>query len=657
MKSKKISIEDKIGIFGAIILIFVVTSSLFRSIMIPRLLIEIIGMFLVGIAFSSLSTKIKLLIVSITYVFGIILDGFFFYPMLYGSNLFSISILNNSVVVISLCLGIMISDLSKLFTNIKKTIKKENDNKYLMKVLAISIFIVTVIISCNVNALLINDNISNIINSSGEVRIGHINIQAINETSKNISIFVFSPFDYSTSMNNFILSNMSTNVSINLTIPNDFPSGMFPITIMVQYFENNSTHIWTLKRNISIAPIQSFFIEPQNITINTTTNSSEKINITLINDGNSVIDVNVSGDVHLKYKKHITLYPQTEDIFYLEYDIPINMTPGQYNLTVVFNASNIQKNFTIKTNIRDNINPKFSIIYKPELTYGDIQNVNMTAYDNIAVNSTFISIRDPEGRVITSKKFKVDKIGLWDIDVVVKDDYGNINATSLHFYVNKIKTNLTNKTVYFGKIKVDRVASILIFNTTRNIPLNITLHKIQCSDKCPKIEIAGYELVANKSIIFEEKSGVLYAGVFPNSTGKVNFIINIRTADYVEPTEYSYNISGEFINYTIMENYDTTWFGYPVSCKANDTGNLYTSSYICEIKYPASINISDLALPTAPGWIEDLKRTQSEKLRKYTNDIAFLGSVNTILILTLIIMVVIFSWKLFISPKFRFRWR
>lgn len=496
-------------------------------------------------------------------------------------------------------------------------------------------------------------------NQTGWQWLANISLKAENETAENMSIEIFSAFDTSLSDNNFDVSNETKIVNVSVNIPSYAPPITTPAFFTAIYIINNTTQRFGDVIDIKVEERKTFTIFPSVINMTFFDGQQGDINASLNNTGNVKMLLNIStADNVFTLPSSIVIYPAVAKTVYFEYSINESMRPGSYNFSVNFTHNNIVKPMIINGEVVDTQPPTYNLQYKKRLKYGEYQQITLTASDNVAVNESYFDLTAPDGEVVSAKdKFKAEKLGEWKINVRVKDESGNTNTTQANFTVEKLNLNVSDKTENFGQVRADRTAAILLLNTTLTLPVNITLRSLSADEAQPSFEVAGYTLVLNDTLQLVDWSGLLYLAVSGNSTGNVEGVLSLTTANWVHPEEVLYTIKGQFVNYSIIENYKTMWFGYPVKCEGNDTGNLYTSSYLCEIRYPARINITELTLPTTVGQINDLKSKYAEDVGRVRQQASWISATNSFLILILIILIVVFSWKHFITPKWRFRWR
>lgn len=400
---------------------------------------------------------------------------------------------------------------------------------------------------------------------------------------------------------------------ITASVPDDFPSGNYAGKL--EYITTETTgeidvNIYVLeKHNYSLGMLKEKSVVTGEI-------GSLIINIT--NGGNTDLFFNLTTNSTLiePFVNNINVYRQGKERTIWEYRIPDNLSPGEYDETILFGRDE----YNIRFIVEDDTLPSLSPDAIPELKVNEDFGIYVTATDNVELKEVYLDLicEGVEAFKYVLVEFAEDRF-YTDVDplaiptscvahIYAVDESENQNLTSVYFSVDYTYGVTYSGEIVVPKFKTDFLKKIRIIDANESINVTVKLLELEhpnltnSSDyfsigidnghSFGKLDMVGVEeVIDGKAIYLNFESTVI--GPF---SGKVlvtlpEYIMN----DNIHEIEFV----GEVGLYTVSDPFSGEIYDVQIDCTPHDLGTFAQSYSLCRMKIPIDVDPEDAVLPVS----------------------------------------------------------
>lgn len=479
------------------------------------------------------------------------------------------------------------------------------------------LFFAFLLLSSSAQALVLTNHISSASFNPGETKyIGHITVVNQNNqtsvTTNSYSIFqtVLDPASFS------LANGGIQNVSISVTIPPYHQAMNYSMPIVFV----SADGLQQVDIQIQILEAVNYSLSSDTFSFNLTNNEQKIQSIEVRNLGNT--DLSISAHTlspFLAPMGNITLYKQQSFDFKTIVFSPENSSKGFYQENMTLYVSGQPNNISFQFWLSDDIKPNITDIrFNEEINFSEAQVVNFTVMDNAGISAVSATAEKPDGDVVdleivgnyTIEFADTNLIGEYIIVIDAEDTSGNRVSKPIIFEVIPVKILYIEPLADFGRVKAQE----------KYYPKNIGY---LAETATLFFEISDEEVLNNTEIMINENpingktteikglKGNLKMEIMSADVGEYDFYFEVTGEESLEIEDGRVDVFIQFLNYEPLGDFNDTWLGYNVSCSAQDTGILSTSTYDCMMSFPASdkygklFDFSLLTLPINPVWKED----------------------------------------------------
>jgi len=462
---------------------------------------------------------------------------------------------------------------------------------------------------------MINSSLSTIITATPET----------NNTIKIETSYIPTGFNLTFSKTNFTITGSQDIVNTQLRVDDDVQTGAYSIRYLINGIEKT--------KNFNVQKNLNWTIDLSNFTsLNTIKSGEGKYlgRIVVQNRGNFDVELYInkfgSGSSMITIPLTQTLYRKNYVYIDIQAQVPTVQTSGNYSISLNITAGNVTQMIPINITVIDNINPVIeNITFSTDRVYvanditvlatdnNDVKNVTMT-YDGITKTLT-------KDKNLFTTQVKFDKLSRYVIVFCAYDNDGNSICQTVNKIFNKVvlisnaSTSYQTPSVKYGKYSrkkiftinektTDGVTLTLMDLKTNQAAMNTNLSNIT-SQNVPIVRIVDgkgsiKQFPTVGSITIFDK-GDVFVEVRDDRVENLEGVIRVdQPEQFQEIGDITFKTS--FKTYDVPEDFSVDWIdNNKVSCRVVDTGDLDTSYYDCDLRYPVGINSEDISIPTTVG--------------------------------------------------------
>lgn len=484
----------------------------------------------------------------------------------------------------------------------------------------------------------------------------------INITDINIPI----GFEFNFSNNDFDFETEKS-ISADLSIDDDVEFGDYDILYKVNGVQK--------KQSIELLKVINWSEDDENLSKSQTIKSGDGIylgRIILENKGNEDVEITVAKDGNqtgmLGIPQPQTLY--RKNIMNLDFQINVpTITPaGIYEMEIIISGGGIIKTIPINITVIDAIAPTIELIdFSTDKVFVD-NLISVTATDNDDVANVTITY---DGETYGFKKDanlftrteKFTKLSRYIFNFCATDVEGNkvcqiVNKT----FEQQDVIEGEQKVMNMDSMRYGKYSRMFLFNITKKLDEDIVLEIVNYekypveSNQTPVFRVVDDDgSIKNfgkyNSEIRIADAGNYYFEVRGDEELDINGILRATVPDqYKEIQDITFKVS--FKDYDVPKDFSVNWVnGRNVDCKVEDTGNLDTSYYACELKYPIDTRASDISIPTTvqernkfENEANDVRKELDDSKRKSGWVIGIMVAFFVLLILYTVFMVLYYPY-------------
>lgn len=460
------------------------------------------------------------------------------------------------------------------------------------------------------------------------------------------SMNTISPFKVSLYQTTFSDQNHDTKIDYSMIIPKQIQAGSYYTYIVIAqekeysiivngttvdtYYETTQIEN-TVKINVVEYVNYSIVNLGANI-INTDSPSIGRINVSLLNDGNTNVVTKISSnELFDSSSMDILLAPFTNYTFSLPYSIPKDQSGIKIGQIIVTHINSVgqtrfpDKNLSISFNITDKTPPILNVtIPTYELIYNDNYELCWNTSDASGIkglNYSFMGNNVILPQNIGCTAVRMNSSGNIEIKVSAVDNYNNVNTLIVPLIVNKIDIGIVNNGFRFRTIKPNTKTSMLLMHLTRPVTINMSLTYIfntnyTDSRIVPSIEspVANVLLTPGQSYT-TDLSGDVYLSIQGNYVGDYSVQLNIVFPEWTRTNNATtINAIGSIKDYTMCQNGIIDIWGREFNSTPVDSGNLEDSYCMVCGRYDVNYDIASSAIPCTKEQENDLKNNYLNQL-------------------------------------------
>lgn len=386
-----------------------------------------------------------------------------------------------------------------------------------------------------------------------------------------------------------------------------------------------------------------------------------------------------NGSFLIQTQKQQTLFRKTSTSFGITAQVPQKYPDGNYNATILLRAGDYSYYYDIPIVVKDLTPPEISKIrFRDNFVYHanavavdvtdniGVKEVNVTIFVTNQTAQTFNMSSDQQ---VYTYLTNFTSLSQYSVTVCAWDFAGNQACSSTTKEFRKLQPIAWSPTNQMPSRKFGKMASGIVFNLTEELP--------RPNDEPLRIELISFisDIVAsNESNATTENSfqvslvdgdgsvkqlerigatvdikraGNIKIEVHGDKISSYEGVLRVYAPNYIENTS-DIRFQGKFLDYDVPEPFEREWYGKMFKCDVKDTGDLESSFFECDVQFPISTDVENLAVPTTPGEkdLEDqkLNSTIVEATKKITNRnmaiSALVGVVLIVILLSIYIVVI-----------------
>lgn len=429
-------------------------------------------------------------------------------------------------------------------------------------------------------------------------------------------------FNLTFSKTNFTITTEEV-VSANLLVDDDVKTGSYSLKYSINGVEKSKS--FTVKENTN------WTVQTSNFTFNSSIKAGEgqylgRLSIT--NNGNTDIELVVTksgnGSSLIGIPQPQTIYRKNTVYVDIQAQVPTVQKSGIYDINLSLSAENITNSYKVQITTTDNILPTIEQInFSSDRVYvsndivvlatdnNDVKNVTMT-YDGI----TKILVKDKN---LFTTQIKFDKLSRYVFEFCATDGDGNRECETVDKIFSKvILINNATPSYIMPSVRYGKYSKVKLFEITERINEGVTMTMMDVHTSGVSVNLSNasqlsqpiYRIIDSKgsikqfpdvgSITIFEK-GPVYLEVRADETMNVDGTIRLDMPEqFQEVSDLTFKVS--FKNYDVPQDFEVAWVeGRKVTCKVKDTGDLDSSYFDCNVRYPVSTQPGDISIPTTVG--------------------------------------------------------
>lgn len=472
----------------------------------------------------------------------------------------------------------------------------------------------------------------------------------------------------------FTITNESQQ-SVKLTVDQSDDAGNYDAIIRV----------WSAAKNISythrfeIQSDQNWSIESRTInnSLSLSTNSILDAGyVALKNIGNTDVTINcqVQGDrtSFFKIQSSQNLKRNSVTYFPIIVQIPSATQNGVYNQTLHFTGGAFTADVNVSIQITDLESPQINTwnfsdnrVYRPiVLQVIATDNVNISTVNVTTFNETRTLSKDQQ---LFKTTFTFANSGDYSFHICAFDSNNNRACNDTSIFIGNLSILNISQRVQAPVTKAGRVAEIPIANYTEIPPMKIPIRlRSFLIDDTPTPDFSQYTIrtldSAGKTMSLNSigdsvevnTAGVLYLELRGDNTTTYSMTLDFMQPDYMGGVQ-TVVIDGQFKDYNVPQPFVKQWFDKNISCTADDTGVMNTSTIQCVVSYPITTDIDSITVPTsvAEKQLLDQKFAEKEKALKDRSILIF--AIVGLCIGVMVVSGAVIFYLVKIQPVWRFR--
>lgn len=413
------------------------------------------------------------------------------------------------------------------------------------------------------------------------------------------------------------LLNDEESVEVNIEVDDDIEPGSYDFTYQISVADE-------------IVNVTKSFIVLENInwTINTSTLTNQTYKtgdsvffgyVELENIGNKNVEITLSKTGNKSYMLGIpqpqTLYKKSVLRLNFQLQVPTVEVPDEYDIELIIEGGDIIETIPFTITIQDSLKPNIeSISFSTDKVYKE-NDLTVIATDNNDVTRVELTYDGQTIKLVKDgNKFTIQqkfiKLSRYVMNFCAYDEINN----SVCEIVNKtfIKDNVVSfddPSLELPTKKITKYSKIHLLDINKTIPEGVVIQLVELNivggsgNYSPTVRIIDQDGTVKTFSQYENQVkitdvGEVFLEVRSDVVSDYNGILRIILPDYVEEVEdISFKVG--FKDYDVPEDFTLPWFDdRTVICEVEDTGDLETSQYTCEMNFPIDVAKEDLSFPT-----------------------------------------------------------
>ncbi len=395
------------------------------------------------------------------------------------------------------------------------------------------------------------------------------------------------------------------------------------------------------------------------------------LTLELLNRGNefAVVDIEVLDDESIIYAdKDMLLYPGISKTLEVLYDVNIGRVIGKYDFSIRLSHLDtteiIHYNYTIKDSVAPiitELNVSDIIVHEPTMfSFEATDNNNVTRAllkykKQGTVNPTEVILTPFENNYYIDRETTFDKLENYTVQACVFDSSNNSMCSDEISYkvLKSDNVDIVGNTVHIKKSKYGEYKIVPLFNLSKEMRVIIKLDQLSYTNVSEEWTIKIIDGDGNSEYFIEnigdevtiKEPGEIKIGFRGEKEKEFGGTLTLLPEWYnVDIGDITF--SGQVIDYVIPEPFERDWYGNDLSCSVEDTGDIDTSYYDCNIRMSILQDIENTAIPITPADKEQNSKSWEDQLKVWKEKNS--GKIIVIILLAIFLILtlgfVLFQW-------------